>query len=404
MTTPYGSLLTRDHVSWDWVPRYTVPQTQNPLVVWLFSSEVPPHPRGGLGRHVDRLARYLVHRGHQVRMVAPFPDLGVSSPYSNVSQPEDHLPYAVWDVKDLPNTPSDFARESVVHVHDPTLWPVAKDFSERHKIPLVMTWHTLYGAWARALFMAPDAQFMKHEQMVIRESPHQIWVSHYLLDQAQLLYGPLARGTRHSVIGSGISFPSINGAHLPKGFPDILFIGRLEPEKGIDWLFEVLSGLMASGPPLQIVICGNGSWRTRIHQEIQDHGWQHQLHAVGMIGDEELNQYLMTAKMAVLPSRFEPFGLSALEAMSAGVATILGPAPGFREFAIPNQNCLVVKSPDELSRAIQHLLHNPQQRQQLAESAETLANPWHWSRIGAEIEREYYRTLECGKRSQTEEV
>lgn len=393
MTTPYGGVQFHDRVIWNWAPLHTGAPTSNPLTVWLFSSELPPYPRGGLGRHVDRLARYLVHRGHQVRVVAPFPVLKGEPQESHGWHIETELPYEVWDVKDLPSGRHDDPPASIVHVHDPLLWSAAQDFAKRLEIPLIVTWHTLYGAWAYALSKVPDPEVTEEERTIMQKSPHQIWVSHSLQDEAERLYGPFDPGTRHSVIGSGISFPAINGAHLHRGFPDVLFWGRLEPEKGIDWLFAILPELLSRNPHIQVVICGNGSWRTTVRREIETHGWQHQVHAIGMVGDEELIQYLMTAKIAILPSRFEPFGLSALEALSAGVPTILGPARGLREFAIPDENCLVVEGPDALCLAIQRLLDNSDQRQQLADNAQTLAASWHWSRVGAKIEREYYRVL-----------
>ncbi len=396
MTTPYQKSSFESRITWDGVPIHTVPQSRNPLVVWVFSSEAPPFPRGGLARHIDRLARYLIHRGHRVRVVVPYPLSVGTNPDSTGPDRQNRLPYEIWDVKDLPQVLPDFLENSVVHVHDPALWESARDFSKRQGVPLIVTWHTLYGSWIRALSDIPNVHLIDEERRMIQESRHQIWVSHYLLNQARDLHGPL--NFRHRVIGSGISFPEINGAHLQRGFPDVLFLGRLEPEKGIDWLFMGLFDLIGHNPDLQVVICGNGSWHRTLQQEIHTHGWQHQVHAVGMVGDEELTQYIMTAKMAVLPSRFEPFGLSALETMGSGLATILGPAPGFREFAIPGQNCVVVESPDELSRAIQWLLDSPDRRKKLAASAQNLAGPWHWSRIGSQIEYEYQWALDDNRK------
>ncbi len=389
MTTPYGDFPGHDLVSWDWVPHHSVPRSKHPLTIWLFSSEIPPYPRGGLGRHVDRLARYLVYRGHQVQIVVPYPP-GPGPAVAGI-QRESPLPYVVWDIEGLPITLPGTSRPSVVHVHDATLWPRAQHFAERHGLPLLMTWHTLYGAWAQSLSIEPDPEWVERERSIFRESPHQIWVSRALFEQGRALYGAPEPTTSHRVIGSGISFPTVDsGVRLQRGFPDLLFFGRLEPEKGIDWLFTVLPDLLRRRRDLHVVICGNGSRRPTILQLIREQGWQKRVHAVGIVGDSELNHYLMTAKVAVLPSRFEPFGLTALEAMAMGLATIIGPAQGVLDFAVPGENCLRVKSPDQLIETIEFLLDHPERRQELGDAAQQLAIPWHWSQIGHEVERAYY--------------
>lgn len=389
MTTPYGDSPRHDRVSWDWIPHHQGPQSQHPLLVWLFSSEIPPYPRGGLGRHVDRLARYLIDRGHQVRVVVPYPS--GTSPTASGIQPEARLPYEVWDIESLDSAPCKTYQPSVVHVHDTTLWAQAQRFAAGHGLPLLMTWHTLYGTWAQSLSKTPDPQWIERERSIFRASPHQIWVSQALLEQGISLYGPQETATSHRVIGSGISFPTLaNGVRLQRGFPDLLFFGRLEPEKGIDWLLGVLPDLLRRRQHLQIVICGNGSERPNILQIIRDQGWQKQVHLLGMVGDSELNHYLMTAKIAVLPSRFEPFGLTALEAMALGLATIVGPAKGVLEFAVPGENCLRVKNTDQLMQAIDFLLDHPERRQELEDAAQQLATAWHWSRIGHAVEDAYY--------------
>ncbi|MHB1611375.1 MAG: glycosyltransferase family 4 protein [Sulfobacillus sp.] len=373
----YQGSVSPTSAHWDWVPALNGPAAPNPFTVWLFSSEVPPYFLGGLGRHVDRLARYLVSRGHQVHVATPY-------------QSDYPLPYHAWSLDDVEKShPPNPVGTTVIHVHDPRLWDRARQLSLRWGCPLVITWHTLYRAYAHYLSRPPDAQLAALERMVLATGDRHIWVSQFLLRQAQVFYGHLPDAARNTIIGNGVSFPSIDVSQSPKGFPDLLYFGRLEEEKGIDWLLVALSDLISRNPQFQAILCGTGTMQEEIRSLIQLQGWTHNVHAPGMVGDETLARYIQTAQVAVLPSRFEPFGLTALEAMASGMATVLGPAKGYQEFAEPYSNCLQVSTANELSMAVQSLCNDPAFGRQLGHEASRLSENWNWLSVGRKIEREY---------------
>jgi glycogen(starch) synthase len=91
-----------------------------------------------------------------------------------------------------------------------------------------------------------------------------------------------------------------------------------------------------------------------------------QLRVLGPLEPQKVAKKLSTAAIYVLPARYEPFGLSVLEAALSGCALVLGDIPSLREnwqgaalFANPD-------NPEDLQEKINFLIKNPRQRQRLS--------------------------------------
>lgn len=109
----------------------------------------------------------------------------------------------------------------------------------------------------------------------------------------------------------------------PEGARDdgfIFYVGRLEKSKGVDTLLRATRDL-----PDRVVIAGEGSERAALEKLAGPN-----VEFVGGVSDEELLKYYRTAAMAVFPSRFEGFGLVALESLACGTPTAITSGLGFR--------------------------------------------------------------------------
>ena len=89
--------------------------------------------------------------------------------------------------------------------------------------------------------------------------------------------------------------------------------------------------------------------------------------ALGLIDEERLNALLAERPIFVSASRYEPFGLSVLEAAQAGCPLVLSSIPTFRELWA--DAALFADSPEEIAAAVDHLVAHPVERQRLGESA-----------------------------------
>ncbi len=180
-----------------------------------------------------------------------------------------------------------------------------------------------------------------------------------------------------------------NGALRPrtrafrKKAPFVLSCGRIwDPAKNVDALARIAPRL---------------SWPTAIA------GWQcdrayANVCALGWLGQEDLGQLMERASIFALPARYEPFGLSPLEAALRGAALVLGDIPSLRDiwsdaalFVDPNND-------DALAIAIEMLAQDASLRAELARRASSRALLYPASRT-AKAMREVYASLRKGARA-----
>ena len=105
----------------------------------------------------------------------------------------------------------------------------------------------------------------------------------------------------------------------------LLFVGRLEPRKGIDTLLDAFAVLAPELPALRLVVVGpenlgEGEFRRPWLERHAGAEWLARSRFTGQVGDDELNERYRRADVVVLPSRYESFGLTVVEAMRHGQA------------------------------------------------------------------------------------
>ena len=125
------------------------------------------------------------------------------------------------------------------------------------------------------------------------------------------------------------------------GHDVVVCIGRLDPQKGLDWLIEQMPRLLAAGPAFDLVIVGDGPQREELGRLVARLGLAERVHFAGFRGD--VPAILAASKFLVLPSRWEGMPNVVLEAMAAGkpvaaarvegVEEALGPGAAAQTFA-----------------------------------------------------------------------
>ena len=149
----------------------------------------------------------------------------------------------------------------------------------------------------------------------------------------------------------------------------ILFVGTLEPRKGIDDLVEVWNSLPEPRPPL--MICGDPGWRVRVPEGVDVTGW---------VDRERLRTLYQQARIFVYPSRYEGFGIPPLEAMACGapvIATRTGAIPDYAEGA-----ALLIDPGDRdaLRESILRLLRDEPLRRELRSRGLERSREFRWDR------------------------
>ncbi|MBN1235806.1 MAG: glycosyltransferase family 4 protein [Methanotrichaceae archaeon] len=106
----------------------------------------------------------------------------------------------------------------------------------------------------------------------------------------------------------------------------ILFVGRLEPVKGIKELFSALPQVLDLHPKVKLLVVGKGSLEAWAAQEVQRLGHSCVTLVTDFLDAEEKMHHYALADLCVFPSIYEPFGIVGLEAAAMGKAAVVGAA------------------------------------------------------------------------------
>ena len=151
--------------------------------------------------------------------------------------------------------------------------------------------------------------------------------------------------------------------------PEVLFVGRLEPRKGIDTLLGAIPHVLHAAPNTRFKIVGDDTQvgpggKTYKEAFLAEHGrrsWIKNVTFTGRVGDAALDAAYAGCDLFVAPSRFESFGLVFVEAMRVGKAVIGCRAGGMPEVVADGVNGLLVEPGDApaLTAAILRLVQDP---------------------------------------------
>jgi glycosyltransferase involved in cell wall biosynthesis len=142
----------------------------------------------------------------------------------------------------------------------------------------------------------------------------------------------------------------------------LLFLGRLEPHKGLLDLLVAFRQLKQKIDAVSLLIVGDGSLSDIV---IDESRLGHSVHYLGRLVGEHIWEAYALADIFVLPSHFEPWGLVINEAMASGLPVIVSDRVGcIDDLVLPQATGLVVaaRSPDDLLAAMEALAMDPPAR------------------------------------------
>lgn len=184
----------------------------------------------------------------------------------------------------------------------------------------------------------------------------------------------------------------------------ILFVGRIEPLKGLDTLLRAVSIVANRNPEwrddLRLVVVGgeaegvadpsNAEMRRarRLRAEL---GLAEQVAFVGAQSQETLPYFYSAADVLAMPSHYESFGLVALEAMASGIPVIASNVGGLSYTVQHGKTGLLVppRDPDCLAAALEHALANPGLRTRLGMAGVVRARRFGWPNVAEQVLRLY---------------
>jgi D-inositol-3-phosphate glycosyltransferase len=177
--------------------------------------------------------------------------------------------------------------------------------------------------------------------------------------------------------------------------PTLLFVGRLDPIKGIDLLLESVALLRT---PAQLLVVGgdpNGDPEVeRLRARAAELGIAARVRFPGAVPQRELPAYYHAADAVVVSSRYESFGLVAVEALACGAPVVAAAAGGLPSIVRDGENGLLVRwrCPQAFAEQIDLLLSDDALRERLQANARHSVERFDWQRIGDRV-RDLYQDL-----------
>jgi D-inositol-3-phosphate glycosyltransferase len=317
-----------------------------------------------------------------------------------------HLPEFVEGV--VARADADGTGYDVVHSHYWLSGAVAIELRERWGTPFIHMFHTL-GKMKNAVAQRPEDLEARRridiETEVVREAD--LLVAATPIEQEQLieLYG--AREDRIRIVSPGVDVERFHPipqdhARATVGLcPDrrlILFVGRIEPLKGIDSLLQAVALAMDERPELRSGICvpiiGGDPDPRRANDEMArlqalraELGMDDEVLFLGARDQNTLQYYYSAAEMVVMPSDYESFGMVALEAMACGTPVIASDVGGLA-YLVRNGRTgyrVPARDPEALAAKILRLLTDEGLRRRIGQRAECWAETYAWPNIADQI-------------------
>ncbi|MFH1798187.1 MAG: glycosyltransferase [Candidatus Omnitrophota bacterium] len=294
---------------------------------------------------------------------------------------------------------------NVIHSHYWDAGYVAMKLSDKLNYFFVHTFHSL-GAWKKTQMGGNPAvieklynfkQRIKIEKQIYEKARSLVMTSSDMIGRSTEFYGYkkknyilLPAGVNTSVFRPLKKGEKERNIDVPQNY--IFWVGRFDTNKGLEDLLLAFSDIVRKAKDLFLIIGGGSArpelkekkLRKRLQQIIKVKQIKNRVFFTRYIPDLLMPTYYRRAKFFILPSQFEPFGMTAAEAMACGTALIVSKRAGITRYLKNKENCLSVNpvNKKDLSWSLLVLNHAHFFREKIARNGLKLAqNEFCWNKI-----------------------
>jgi len=260
----------------------------------------------------------------------------------------------------------------------------AKAASVRRGVPLVVTWHEVWGDYWYD-YLGRRGVFGKAvERLAAGLTDHHVAVSP---STARALTGLGVAGPV-PVVPNGIDLSRIAAVAPAAEEWDVVFTGRLIREKNIDLLLRALVTVREEVPDLRALVVGDGPERPVLEALARDLGLP--VTFTGFLPDyESVIAAMKASKVFVLPSTREGFGIAALEAMACGVPVVTADHPGNAARDLVQEGVNGFCCPLSAGELGEGILAGLDLHRDRASNCRATAAAYDWGRIVDKLEKVY---------------
>ena len=375
------------------------------MKILMLTWEYPPRIVGGIARVVHDLSKRLIKDGHEVTVIT-YRD-------GNVPEYENDKGVEVYRVDNYMIHPNNFidwimqlnfnmiakATEvinkeggfDVIHAHDWLVTYAAKSLKQSFNLPMVATIHATEAGRNSGIHDDTQRYINDTEWLLTYEATEVIVNSNYMKGHVQGLFGlPF---DKISVIPNGINLNNFTGIDRDYDFRRrfamdnekiILYVGRLVYEKGVQHLISAMPKILENYHDSKLVIAGKGGMIDELKSQVESMGLSNKVYFTGYLNQKEVQKMYKCADVAVFPSTYEPFGIVALEAMLAGIPTVVSDIGGLNEIVEHGVNGMksYTGNPNSIADSVLSLLFDPQLAMNVTKNAKNkVKDEFNWQKI-----------------------
>jgi len=352
---------------------------------------------GGVTNHIANLAHQLIEMGHQVSILTPLSNTRVKDlreymvplgrPIAiRTGDSIARISISAWLAPKLRNllNKGDF---DIVHLHEPLAPLVPLGVLYLSNAVNVGTFHAYHGSqrWYRILYPILKPAFKRlHGRIVVS-------------DAARRMNDRVFPAT-YDIIPNGIDLPHFVNASPMEEFADektnIVFVGRKDKRKGLQYLVEAYSHLKWGFPNIRLIVVGPGRAPLRLQRFIKKNKVK-DIVFTGSVSYDDLPRYYHSADIFCAPNTGkESFGIVLLEAMAANKPIVASDIDGFRCVMSQGEQGLLVPPKDSraLADALTILIRNPALRERMGNRGRRDVEQYDWKQVATRVV-DYYSAL-----------
>ncbi len=365
---------------------------------------------GGVCNHISCLERYFTRLGHEVKIIAPaskavstfgdrFIPIGKPRPLP-VSGSIARITLSPW-LSSRVKPVLEREKFDICHFHEPLMPMLCTTVLRLSEAPNVGTFHASGGKpWYS--FGTPVGKIIlkkwvaKLDGKIAVSEPAREYVNNHFPGD-------------YTIIPNGVDAKHFSPTTPPieefaDGKLNILFIGRLEKRKGLDYLLEAYRQVKQEIPNSRLIVVGPGiRLRHKYEKRVMRNGLRDVVF-IGYASYRDLPRYYRTAHIVCSPATGrESFGIILLEAMAAGRPVVASDIEGYNRVVTHGSEGLLVpsKNAEKLAQALISLMTDETLRQQMGENGRLKALDYDWEIIAQRVV-DYYLSVLNGPRRKEE--
>jgi phosphatidyl-myo-inositol alpha-mannosyltransferase len=361
---------------------------------------------GGVVRHIISLENHFTRMGHSVKIIAPaskpvedFGDrfIAIGKPRPIPTSGSIARITISLNLTDRVKQVLEDEKFDIIHLHEPLAPTLCVTVLRLSRTVNIGTFHASESRpsyrWTKPIFMSGlyKKWFRRLNGRIAVSKPAMDFINKYF-------------PSSYEIIPNGIEMERYNPAVPPlpqfkDGKINILFVGRLEKRKGLEYLLKAYRLVKPDHPECRLIVVGPGTRLRGKYLKMVSEANLEDVVFVGGVDEYEKTRYYNTADIFCAPATgHESFGIVLLEAMATGKPVVASNIPGYASVISDGVEGLLVPPKQEvpLAQAISRIIRNRELGLDMGKRGMTKADKYSWEKVSVRV-MDYYKKILSGR-------